>query len=213
MLQRKRPKERYVYILDYLREGNPLDKHRNHKNRPIAQVLGEEYFILMEALALGGDYQIEQRVDLFNVQDLKIDLTVSYDDLTSVAKDALPRVVKKIVLDREKEFVEFFNKSEPLTLKLHSLELLPGIGKKTLREILEERKKEPFSSFSDIEKRTTLRNVASVITERILLEIQRKDKYYLFVYPTDVDHRKQQEQVIYVGSLERLKEEKLKKNE
>jgi putative nucleotide binding protein len=205
MLQRRRPKERFVYVLDYLREGNPLDRHRGHKNRPLAQVIGEDYFILMEALVSDQDFQIEEKVDLFNSSTLRIDVVIGYEDLTGVAKDTLPRVVKKIVSNKEKFFVEFFNKSDALTIKLHALELLPGIGKKTLRIILEERKKKPFESFSDIEQRTGIKSVIDVIVERILAEIERKDKYYLFVYPTETEHRKPQEQVIYVGYLDKLK--------
>jgi putative nucleotide binding protein len=35
-----------------------------------------------------------------------------------------------MVKEQEERFVEFFNKAEPITTKLHQLELLPGIGKR-----------------------------------------------------------------------------------
>ncbi|AWR98267.1 DUF655 domain-containing protein [Acidianus sulfidivorans JP7] len=219
-MQRKRPRERFVYVLDYMKEGNPLDKHRMHKNRPIAQLLGYDYFILMEGSVNGLDLQIEDKIDLDDKKfNIRIDFTISFDDLTSVAKDTLNRVLKKIILERENVFVEFFNKSEPLTLKLHALELLPGIGKKTLRIILDERKKKPFESFKDIEDRTGIKNIPDILLNRIMIEIMRKDKYYLFVYPTELDHtreleharesdyvRKPQEQYIYIGYLEKLRQ-------
>ncbi|BDC19301.1 RNA-binding protein [Acidianus sp. HS-5] len=199
-------REKFAYVLDYLREGNPLDKHKIHKNRPFAQLLGADYFMLMEA-STSRELQLEEEIDLEDPSfGVKVDFIISYDDLTSVAKDTLIRVIKKIIGEKEKLFVEFFNKSEPLTLKLHALELLPGIGKKTLREILEERKKKPFESFKDIEDRTGIKNIVDIITERIIIEIERKDKYYLFAYP--IDHRKPQagqQEIIYVGYLEKLK--------
>ena len=46
--------------------------------------------------------------------------------------------------------IEFFNKAAPLTTRMHQLELLPGLGKKHMWEIIEERKDKPFeSSFPD----------------------------------------------------------------
>ncbi|ARM77114.1 DUF655 domain-containing protein [Acidianus manzaensis] len=206
-MQRKRPRERFVYVLDYMKEGNPLDKHRTHKNRPIAQLLGYDYFILMEGSVNGEDLQIEDKIDLDNNRSIRIDFTISYEDLTSVAKDTLVRVLKKTIMDREQTFVEFFNKSESLTLKLHALELLPGIGKKTLRIILDERKKKPFESFKDIETRAGIKNIPDVLLERIMIEITRKDKYYLFAYPVETEYnRKPQEQYIYIGYLEKLRQ-------
>jgi hypothetical protein len=51
------------------------------------------------------------------------------------------------VKDREQDFVTFFNKALSITPKLHMLHLLPGIGKKLMWEILEERNKKPFAEF------------------------------------------------------------------
>ncbi|MEM2012590.1 MAG: DUF655 domain-containing protein, partial [Metallosphaera sp.] len=62
-MSKRGPRERYVYVLDYLREGNPLDKHKWHKNKPLVQVIGEDYFILMEAFPLTEQIQIEERID------------------------------------------------------------------------------------------------------------------------------------------------------
>lgn len=46
--------------------------------------------------------------------------------------------------EKEPEFVLFFNKSISISPKLRMLHLLPGIGKETMWEILEERNKKPF---------------------------------------------------------------------
>lgn len=206
MIQRKRPKEKFAFVLDFMKEGNPLDRHKIHKNKPVAQLLGYDYFILLEGSVIDKELQIEEKVDLETSPYIKIDFIISYDDLTSVARDTLNRVIRKIIEEKESLFVEFFNKSEPLTLKLHALELLPGIGKKTLWTILDERKKKPFESFRDIEVRTGIKSVADILAERILAEIMHKDKYYLFVYPVEADYKRVQEQHIYVGYLERLRQ-------
>lgn len=199
--------ERAAYVLDYMRQGNPLDKHAQHKNRPVLQLIGEDYFMLIEASPLLGniDFQLEQKLILTEAP-VKVDFHITYDDLTSIAKDELPRVLRKIVTEEKSSiFVEFFNKAEPLTLKLHALELLPNIGKKTLRIILEERKKQPFVDFKDIEARVGIKDVPGIIVERIIKELQGGEKYYLFVYPIfEERNKKLGEHIVYVGYLERL---------
>jgi len=207
-LQRKRPRERFVYVLDYLRQGNPMDKHKFHKNKPVLQLLGEDYLLLLEGVPIipNADFQLEQRIDLSGneVQSIKIEVPISYEDLTSMAKDTLNRVLFKIVNEKEKLFVEFFNKAEPLTLRLHALELLPGVGKKTLRLILEERKKKSFETYKEIEERIGIKNVQSIIVERIRKELEGNEKYYLFVFPS-LEVEKKAGEVIYVGYLEKLR--------
>ncbi|BFH73518.1 DUF655 domain-containing protein [Sulfurisphaera javensis] len=210
MQRRKNVRERMekiVYILDYMRQGNPLDKHPQHKNRPVMQLVGTDYFMLMEAVPLTPniDFQIEQKLELDN-SPIKIDFHITYEDLTTVAKDELVKVVRKIITeDKSSIFIDFFNKAEPLTLKLHALELLPGIGKKTLRIILEERKKQPFTDFKDIETRVGIKDVVGILTERIIKEIQGGEKYYLFVYPLfDEKNKKLGEHSVYIGYLEKL---------
>ncbi|ACP35495.1 Protein of unknown function DUF655 [Sulfolobus islandicus L.S.2.15] len=208
-MQRKRVvKERVVYVLDYMREGNPLDRHKFHRDRPLIQAVGEDYFLLLELtpLSYNLDFFPEDKIELDSNSSVKVDAHISYEDLTSVSKDNLPKILHKIVLEKEKVFVEIFNKAEPLTLKLHALELLPNIGKKTLRIILEERKKKPFESFKDIETRIGIKDVASILVERIIKEMQGGEKYYLFVYPLVSDENKRlEQQFIYVGYIEKLK--------
>jgi putative nucleotide binding protein len=103
--------------------------------------------------------------------------------LTAAAKDELVKVIDKMVSENERKYVEVFNKAPPLTTRMHSLELIRGIGKKKLRELLEERKNRPFESFKDLEERVGLRGVAEAVKERILEELKGGQRYYLFVRP------------------------------
>ena len=90
-----------------------------------------------------------------------------------------------IVKNNEERFVKFFNEAPPITTRFHSLELLPGLGKKTMLEILEERKKEPFKSFEDIKNRVkTIHSPEKLIAKRILEELENpNEKYRLFTRP------------------------------
>ena len=65
---------------------------------------------------------------------------------------------------------------------MHSIELIPGMGKKRMWEILDERKDKPFESFADFKKRVRLLpDPERAIIRRILEEITTEQKHYLFV--------------------------------
>jgi len=194
--------EDYAYILDYLPSGNPIDVHVEHRNKPIAQAVGEDYFMLLElAPKRGTSLSPGERVYIgrgFREKIAFIYCRIDYDALTSFAKDMLPQIVEKIVTEREKVFVEIFNIAQPITIKLHALELIPTIGKKHLRIILEERKRKPFESYKDLVERGKISNPVKLLTERILKELKGREKYYLFVKPIITSG------TIYLGYLPRM---------
>jgi len=179
---RKEVKEEWAIVLDFLPHGDPT----RGITKPLVQAIGKDYFILLELLPKRGvEIKPEEEVYIGPGKRDKIHAVlgkIKYEQLTPFAKEILPKVIERIVTEKEQKFVEFFNKAGPITPKLHALELLPNIGKKTLWEILEEREKEPFKSFEDMKKRIKgLPDPKKCIVQRILDELQGKDKYCLFV--------------------------------
>ena len=79
-----------------------------------------------------------------------------------------------IVTKDEHKYVQFFNEANPITTRMHSLQLLPGIGKTLMWALLEERKREPFKNFEDIAARTKLQNPKKVISARIIDELKEE---------------------------------------
>ena len=63
---------------------------------------------------------------------------------------------------------------------MHALKLLPGIGQKHMWEILETRERQKFVTFQDISDRTSISTPSKLIAQRIIKELQRDVKYYLF---------------------------------
>ncbi len=128
--------EDYAYVLDFLPYGYPDDKKPIHKREPLAQIVGEKFFTLLEVsvkkdvnpLVMDKVYIGKELLKREVVKKIKKKLR--YDQLTNTAKSELPYVLKHMVKEQEERFVEFFNKAEPITTKLHQLELLPGIGKR-----------------------------------------------------------------------------------
>jgi len=108
---------------------------------------------------------------------------VGFDDISSAARSELEYAVEELLEADEERFVEFYNEAQPITLRLHQLNLLPGIGKKLRNDLLDERKREPFDTFEEIEERVSgLHNPREVLVERIIEELREEDlKYRIFV--------------------------------
>jgi putative nucleotide binding protein len=109
---------------------------------------------------------------------------IAYDELTQNGKSELEIVILNIVRNNEKRFVDVFNNAGPLNIREHSLELLPGIGKKHLESILKARNEKKFESFADLTKRVPLlQDPAKLIKERIIAELHGDERFYMFTKP------------------------------
>jgi putative nucleotide binding protein len=178
--------EEYAYILDFLPTGHAMDTRPIHLRKPLAQALGAEHFILLElSVKEGARVEIESRVFIGKGERDIVDRVMKrlkYDELTPSAKVELPYILEKIVKENEAKYVEFFNTAQPITTRLHMLELLPGIGKKMMWAIIDERKKGKFRSYADIEARVKgLHHPEKLIAKRIEQEIQDEQlKYRMF---------------------------------
>ena len=179
-------KEQYAYIIDFLPTGHAEDTRPIHLRQPIAQALGADYYILLE-LSIKENVRVEIEKKVFvgkGERDVvkHVERRLSYEELTHSAKIELPYMIEKIVKDNEAKYVEFYNIAQPITTRLHMLELLPGIGKKMMWAVIDERKKGKFKSFADIETRIKgLHHPEKLIAKRIEEEIQDQNiKYRMF---------------------------------
>lgn len=186
--------EEYAIILDYLPLGYVKEGIPTYKRKPVAQAIGKEEFTILELIPKEDvTLDIHQKVYIGSGKRdeiARVNRRLKYDDLTSTAKIELNYVIEEIIKAKEDKFVEFFNEAGPISTRLHQLELLPGIGKKHMWDIIKARKEKPFESFDDIKKRVTmLSNPLKLISKRILLELEAagdkkgKRKYVLFTRP------------------------------
>jgi len=175
-------KDDYVIVLDFLPHGKPTDR----RAEPLAQVIGENFFNLLEIIIKEG-VSVKTGDRIYIGADKRdqvqyIRSKIDYKELTNFAKSEIENVVKDIMSKDEKRFVDFFNRAGPITTRLHSLELLPGIGKKHMWGILNERKKKQFESFADLRQRVEmLPEPKKMVIKRVQEELEGKDRYKLFV--------------------------------
>ncbi|MFH0869813.1 MAG: DUF655 domain-containing protein [archaeon] len=182
----ERKKEEEAIVLDFLPNGYPFDNKPIHLKTAIAQAIGKENFTLLELVSRKGIFlQPFEEVYIGESKRDKIhhiNGKINTSRLTHTAKSELSHVVEDIVKKHEARFVEFFNKAQPMSTRMHILELLPGVGKKHMWEIIEERKADPFKSFADIRERVKLMpDPVQTIVKRIVSELEGNEKHYLFV--------------------------------
>ena len=182
----EKTKEENTVILDFLPNGYALDERPMYMKTPIAQAIGKEHFVLLELVPKKGvNLQLYEEAYIGEGKRDKIHHIVgkiSMAKLTSTAKSELEFIIKDIVQKDEKRFVGFFNNARPLSTRMHQIELLPGVGKKHMWEIINARDEKPFESFEDIKKRVKLiPDPEKLIVKRILQELDGGEKHKLFV--------------------------------
>lgn len=184
-------KDEWVIVLDFLPSG-----HASHgRPEPIAQAIGERFFSILEIVPRDGtELTLGDRVYVGDGTRDKIKYikrTISVDELTAFSRTELEEVIKDLVREGEDKFVEFFNSAGPISTRMHSLELLPGVGKKHMWELLNARKEKPFESYEDLKKRVPLLpDPEKMVFKRIMTELKGDDpRHRLFAM-----HRKREDE-------------------
>lgn len=184
--QEKQVKEDQVIVLDFLPHGYPFDTRPSHKKTAIVQALGKTRFVLLE-LVPKKDMFIQPHEEVYIGEGKRDKIhhivgRIGFDKLTATAKNELEFVIKEVVNKDAQRFIDFFNKAQPLTTRMHQLELIPGFGKKHMWEVIEQRNEKPFASFEDLKSRVKLiPDPEKAIVKRILQELMGGEKHNLFV--------------------------------
>ena len=187
-------KEENAVILDYLSRGYVKSDMSKFGGKAIAQAIGTEKFTLLELAPKNGvDLEIQDTVYIGKGKRDKIYRVLgklNYENLTATSRIELDYAIRDIVESNEAKYVEFFNTTESISTRQHSLELIPGIGKKYMWDIIKAREEKPFESFEDISQRLpTLADPAGMIVNRVKQELDTttprrgKHKYNIFTQP------------------------------
>ena len=175
--------EEFSYVLDFLPRGKSVAI--KGREGPMVQGIGEERLTLLELLAMENqDFEVGEKVKIGKEGREKIVSVLgklAYEELSPEAKASLPNVVETLVKENEAKYVAYFNDLQPLTPRLHGLELIPGIGKTFMKEIVDMREKQPFTSFDEVQKRVGLREPAKMIAKRIVEELAGDSRVSIFV--------------------------------
>ncbi|NQU79064.1 DUF655 domain-containing protein [Candidatus Woesearchaeota archaeon] len=184
-MENQKEKEDQAIVLDFLPNGYPFDPRPSHIKTPIVQAIGTKRFTILE-LCPKKDIFLQPTEEVYIGEGKRDHIhhilgRLQYDKLTHTGRSTLGFVIKDLIKDKEPYFVGFFNTAQPITIRMHQLELLPGLGKKHMNAIIEARDDKEFDSFEDLQKRVKLiPDPEKIITRRILLELEGKEKWRLF---------------------------------
>jgi len=175
--------EEHAYVLDF----NSRGKSSTVKGRDgvIITAIGEDRLSILEILGVpNSTFEIGEKIYIGKEGRTKV-LSVlgklDYEHISSSAQSELSAVVENIVIENESRFVDYLNNAQPLTPRIHALELIPGIGKTYMKIMLEERDNKKFASYDDLQQRVGFKEPIKHISERIMDEITGESRMNLFV--------------------------------
>jgi len=175
--------EEYAYVLDFTPRGKSITVRG--REGFIIQAIGEERLTLLELLGIpNASVEIGERLYIGKDTREKVSSVLGrleYNDISKAAKNELANIVERVVVANERRFINYINNAQPITPRIHALELIPGIGKTYMMTIIKERDKKKFENFSDLQTRVGLRDPAKLISKRIIEEIIGQARMNLFV--------------------------------
>ena len=174
--------EEHAYVLDFKSRGKSITVRG--RTGVIVNAIGEERLALLEILGVeNSTFDVGERIYIGKEGRTKVKSVLGKIDYTKISiltQNEIPRIIELIVTKNEKRFVDYLNNAQPITPRIHALELIPGIGKTYMNVLIQEREKKLFESYSDIEKRTGFKEPIKHLSQRILEEISGKTRMNLF---------------------------------
>ncbi len=174
-------RDEYAYVLEYLPYGLAGSKDR----RPSAIILTDSLGLLLVALKKEAK-PLEVGMKVYIGENKREEVhhiieRISPEKLNENGFMVLHEKLHEKVMENEKQYIEIINKIGPVNVRLHALSLIPGMGKKMVQKVVEERGKKPFESYQEMEDRLGASyNAAKSIEDRIIEEMENKDKYRIF---------------------------------
>lgn len=174
------PKEEFAIVLDVI-EGS-----HSFNDSKVVQAIGFDSYSLLELVPKAG-VEIKSGDKVYIGEGKRDEIqyikrVLFFDKLSGTSESELIYVLMDIIEEKEEFFVNFFNKAGPISLRRHSLEIIPSVGKKHFKDIIAEREVKAFESFADIKARLGfMPDPVKSLAERILSEIKGEAEHNFFV--------------------------------
>jgi putative nucleotide binding protein len=158
---------------------------RDEDESRYVQAVGETGFILLElAAAEDADLTPGDRLAVESEAFNSVTRRLTYHTLTQAAQNRLKESIAAIIGDNEQRFIGWYNNAQPIGLRKHQLDVLPGIGDTRRERIIDEQRQGPFADFADLEMRVdSLHDPQTLLVERVLTELREVEeaRYKLLV--------------------------------
>jgi putative nucleotide binding protein len=80
-------------------------------------------------------------------------------------------VIKDILTENPKPSLTFYNRAGPVSLKFHAFQLLPGIGVKKAKKMMQSRTSMGWFSFEEVDEACEIDSL-QLISERLVEELE-----------------------------------------
>jgi putative nucleotide binding protein len=149
------------------------------------QAVGESGFMLLELVATeDADLMPGDRLVVEGEAFGGVTRRLTYHTLTQDAQNRLKETITAIIADNEQQFIDWYNNAQPIGLRKHQLDVLPGVGDTRRERIIDEQRQGAFADFADLEARVdTLHEPQTLLVERVLTELEEAEevRYKLLV--------------------------------
>ena len=123
--------EEHAYVLDFKSRGKSITVRG--RTGVIVNAIGEERLALLEILGVeNSTFDVGERIYIGKEGRTKVKSVlgkIDYTKMSILTQNEIPRIIELIVTKNEKRFVDYLNNAQPITPRIHALELIPGIGK------------------------------------------------------------------------------------
>jgi putative nucleotide binding protein len=158
---------------------------RDEDDSRYVQAVGESGFMLLELVATeDADLTPGDRLTVESEPFTDVNRRLTYHTLTQDAQDRLKETIAAIIADNEQRFIDWYNNAQPIGLRKHQLDVLPGIGDTRRERIIDAQRQGPFADFADLETRVdSLYDPQTLLVERALTELKEVEevRYKLLV--------------------------------
>jgi putative nucleotide binding protein len=176
--------EDFAYVLDFIPRGKSMII--KEREGPLVQAIGEERLTLLEILANNNaDFKRAERLPIGKENRSKIVSVLGkldYRELTNESRNELLPVLEEMIKDNQQKYIAYFNELQPITPRLHALELIPGIGKTFMRQIVNQRDRKKFENFEELERRIGIHEPIRLVARRIVEEISGGSRVTIFIH-------------------------------
>ncbi|MBT4058743.1 MAG: DUF655 domain-containing protein [Euryarchaeota archaeon] len=94
-----------------------------------------------------------------------------HKELPNTAQMVLLDVIKDILTENPKPSLTFYNRAGPVSLKFHAFQLLPGIGVKKAKKMMQSRTSMGWFSFEEVDEACEIDSL-QLISERLVEELE-----------------------------------------
>jgi len=155
--------ETHARVLDHGSKGPEMIiaiTERDLRISRLKAVQGTELKFLGDRIAIDSSSEIISEI---------IGLT-RITSLSPTVLEELPKVIASMLQDSPERCLGFYNRAGPLSLKMHSYELLPGIGSKKAQEMVETRGRVGWTELSALDEACGI-DSANLLANRLIEEM------------------------------------------